>query len=103
MARDEINTRSVYDGLVELGLIPQPKTGIKGPRYLMWRPDTRGAAVFYLGPDSIDFHKSQLPDVDLIRRQQGALERSRDIKFMTITARDVENALAAASLVVAPH
>jgi hypothetical protein len=90
----------MYEGFLDLGLTPEPKVGIKHPRYLKFRVRPEGPVIFYLGPDSIEFHKPQLSNVEMLGNQPGAIDRSRDIKFMTDTYEGVRNALTAARLVV---
>ena len=92
---NKANTRAMYDGLLALGLTPIPKIGIKHPRYVRWASD-RGGPSIYLGPDSIDINKARYGDV--VGHLPGAVERSRDIKFMTDSPQGVSNALAAARL-----
>src|SRR5260370_17280568 len=78
-------TRAMYDGLLELGLTPEPKVGIKHPRYLKWRVRPETPLIFYLGPDSIDFHKPQLPNGETVGNQPCAIDRRRDLNFFTHT------------------
>jgi hypothetical protein len=94
---NKANTRATYAGLLELGLTPTPKSGIKHPRYLMWRAPSDRSALIYHGPDSIDIHKSALSEATLtaVANLPGALGRSRDVKFMTDTPEGAEQALSA--------
>src|SRR5258706_9238986 len=74
---NKANTRAMYDGLLKLGLTPYPKVGIKHPRYLRWRDDSRDGPSIYLGPDSIDINKARYSH--LVGSLPGAIDRSRDI------------------------
>lgn len=92
------STRAVYEGLLELGLTPYPKTGIKHPRYVRWRDDRRGGRSIYLGPDSMDINKARYGH--LVGGLPGAIERSRDVKFMTDAPEGARRALAAARMTI---
>jgi hypothetical protein len=94
--KNQLNTRTMYDRLRELGFKPTVKIG-KEPRYLHWKYATRpGRSEIYLGPTSIDFLKPTF--TDLLGGLKGANDRSRVIKFWTNTPEDLQCALKAAEL-----
>lgn len=89
------NTRAMFEALLAMGLTPIPKIGIKHPRYVRWVREGGGPSI-YLGPDCIDINKDRYGDV--VGDLPGAIERSRDIEFMTDSPQGARNALAAARL-----
>jgi hypothetical protein len=94
---NQLNTRTMYDRLRELGFRPTAKIGTKVPRYLYWRYATKpGRSEIYRGPKSTDFLKPTF--TDLLGGLKGANDRSRVIKFWTSTPEELRRALKAAEL-----